>query len=365
MIDLFVGPKRYIQRPGALDEAAEHLKPLGRRPMILADDTVMAIVRPRLEPTLAAAGLEPVFVPFGPECSFTEVARVAEAARGLKADIVVGAGGGKAIDTARAAAGELNRPLVALPTSAATCSATSSVSVYYDHGTRTATRTIGTAEVVIADSAVIAAAPPRLLAAGMGDALAKWVEGKPTYDRVPAPGPGLQAALSLSVLVRDVLLGCGAQAMQDAAEGRCTSAVEQAVECNLLLTGIISGLGGDAFRVALAHGLLYGMTVHPRVHDFLHGEVVSYGLVVQTCLERRYETADRLVAFLSDLKLPLTLAELGLNDRDDRRFREGIRRTCAPGSSAHNSAAPVDEARLLAALTDADERVAAYRRGRG
>ena len=153
--------------------------------------------------------------------------------------------------------------------------------------------------------------------------------------------------------------------MRDAAAGACTPTVERVIEANLLMTGIISGVGGDAFRVALAHGLLYGMTVHPRVHDFLHGEVVSYGLVVQACLERHDDEAARLIAFFDELGLPLTLADLGLGDREDPRFREGLRRTCAAGGSAHNITVPVDEAGLLRAILDVDERVAAWRRSPG
>ncbi|MCU0564768.1 MAG: iron-containing alcohol dehydrogenase [Desulfobacterales bacterium] len=338
MTDIFLGPKRYVQKPGALDEAARHLAPLGRRPAVLADERVMGIVRPRLESPLAAAGLEPAFIAFGPECSFAEVARVAGAARALGADVMVGAGGGKAIDTARAASGELGLPLATLPTSAATCSATSAVSVFYERGMRTATRTIQAAEVVLVDSTVVAAAPARLLAAGIGDSLAKWYEGKPTYERVAAPSPALEAAMLLSARLKETLFECGSPAMRDA--------------------------GGDAFRVALAHGLLYGMTVHPRVHDFLHGEVVSYGLVVQTCMQGLYDEAARLIPFLDALGLPLTLADLGLEDREDPRFMEGLRRTCAPGSSAHTLGIPLDEARLLDAILDADERVAAWRGSR-
>ena len=39
MTDIFLGPKRYVQKPGALDEASRHLAPLGRRPAVLADAT--------------------------------------------------------------------------------------------------------------------------------------------------------------------------------------------------------------------------------------------------------------------------------------------------------------------------------------
>jgi glycerol dehydrogenase len=236
--------------------------------------------------------------------------------------------------------------------------------VFYENGMRTATRTIQAAEVVLVDSAVVAAAPARLLASGMGDALAKWYEGKPTYERIAAPGPALEAAMLLSTRVKETLFGCGPQAMRDAAAGACTPTVERVIEANLLMTGIISGVGGDSFRVALAHGLLYGMTVHPRVHDFLHGEVVSYGLVVQTCLEGHDDETARLIPFFDELGLPLTLADLGLGDREDPRFKEGLQRTCAQGSSAHNITVPVDEAGLLRAILDVDERVAAWRRSR-
>jgi glycerol dehydrogenase-like iron-containing ADH family enzyme len=86
--------------------------------------------------------------------------------------------------------------------------------------------------------------------------------------------------------------------------------------------------------------------------------------VVQCCLEGHFDEAARLIPFFDALGLPLTLAELGLEDREDPRFKEGLRRTCAPGGSAHNITVPVDEARLLGAILDAGERVAAWRGAR-
>ena len=49
MTDIFLGPKRYVQRPGALADAGAELKAFGRRPMILGDDLVLSILRPVLE----------------------------------------------------------------------------------------------------------------------------------------------------------------------------------------------------------------------------------------------------------------------------------------------------------------------------
>ena len=73
---------------------------------------------------------------FGVECSLAEVARVVDIGRSDQVDFIVGTGGGKAIDMARAVAGRLDLPLVTLPTSAATCSAASTVPVFYENGIR-------------------------------------------------------------------------------------------------------------------------------------------------------------------------------------------------------------------------------------
>ena len=357
MTDLFLGPKRYVQRPGALAEAAAGIRVFGRRPLILADELVHSILHPVLENTLPAAGLTPLQVRFGVECSRGEIERVAAIGRAERVDVIVGTGGGKAIDTSRAVAGRLDLPLVTIPTSAATCSAASTVSVIYEKGIRTDTIDGKAAELVLVDSTVIAAAPPRLLAAGMGDTLAKWYEGKPTYDRTPDPSPSLQAALALSTQVKETIFKNGLDAKQDTDGGRNSAAVEKMIEANILMAGIIGGIGGKTFRVALAHGLLYGMTVLPQIHRYLHGEVVSYGLVVQSCLERDEAELRRLIPFFSKLGLPLTLAELGIHGVEEPLFREGLRRTCAKGSSAHNLPLPVDEKVLLQAMQEVEHRV--------
>ncbi len=354
MEDLFLGPKRYVQKPGALTEAAGAIRAFGRRPLILADETVEAIVAPPIRTASPSIGLEPVFLRFGVECSPAEIERVAAAAVAEKVDVIVGTGGGKALDTARAAAGRLELPLVALPTSAATCAATSSLSVLYEGGIRTGLIDGKAAELVLVDSAVVASAPPRLIAAGIADTLAKWSEGKPTYEREPEPSPALQAAMDLSTRAREILLREGRRAWADAQAGAPTAAVERVIACNLLLAGMIGGVGGRTFRVALAHGLLYGLTVLPEIRRHLHGEVVGWGLLVQACLEGNPEEFRLLKGFFTDLGLPTTMAELGLRDLDDPSFREGLRRTCEPGGAAHNLSVPVDEERLLAAILEAE-----------
>ncbi len=355
MIDIFLSPKRYVQKPGLLDELADFLPEFGRRPMILADETVHAIIAPHFDRRRLPPRFTPYLARFGVECSLTEIARLEGMAADEHVDFIVGTGGGKAIDTARVVAQRLDLPLVTLPTSAATCSACSSLSVIYENGIRRDTLYGKSAELVLVDSAVIAAAPARLLAAGMGDALVKFYEGCPTFEKTAGPPPSLQAAYNLSVQIRDGILTRGLEAKRDVDAGRVTPAVEEIIEANILMAGVIGGIGGATFRVALAHGLLYGMTVLPAVRRHLHGEMVSYGLIVQLCLEEKKEEARRLLPFFRRLGLPLALAEIGIADLEDPLFREGLRRTCAPGGSAHNISVPVTAASLLNAMREAEE----------
>jgi len=245
---------------------------------------------------------------------------------------------------------------VTIPTSAATCSAASTVSVVYENGLRTDTINGKAAELVLVDSAIVAAAPSRLLAAGMGDTLAKWYEGKPTYDQTPDPPPSLQAALALSTQAKETIFAYGLTAKQEVDAGKYSAAAEKMIEANILMAGVIGGIGGRTFRVALAHALLYGLTILPQVHHCLHGEVVSYGLVVQACLERDEAELNRLISFFLQLGLPVTLAEVGIDDSESPGFREGLRRTCAKDSSAHSLTRPVDEKNLLQAILEVEER---------
>ena len=361
MIDIFLGPRRYVQKEGILAEAAGYFQPFGRRPMVLGDDLVLSIVRPILEDRLSGAGFSPSFVRFGDECSLSEVSRLAEIVQQKKSDFIVGTGGGKSIDTARVVAERLQLPLITVPTSAATCSAASSVSVVYEKGIRQATVTGKCADVVLVDTGVLCRAPLRLFAAGMGDALAKWYEGKPGYDRAKENDSATQSAMTLSTQVKEAVFHLGLKARQDIEARRNSPELERIVENNILLTAIIGGFGGSKFRIAVAHALLYGLTVLPQVHQNLHGEMVSFGVVVQLCMEKNEKELKAILPFFSQLGLPLTLKELGMSNVEDPLFWEGLKRACAPGSSIHNMPFPVDEKMLYQGMLEADERGKAFR----
>ena len=118
MGDLYLSPQHYRQQGGILNEAGTACKEFGRRPLVLGDAVVLAMIRPALEAQFAAAGLSPSFILFGEECCKEEISRVENIARRQDLDFLVGTGGGKAIDTSRMVAARLGCPFVTIPTSA-------------------------------------------------------------------------------------------------------------------------------------------------------------------------------------------------------------------------------------------------------
>ncbi len=121
-LTVFASPGRYVQGPGATYELGRELKRLGLggRVIPIAGGTAQRVLQPIWKSVLPAEGIEPLVFPFGGECSREEVARLVRQAEGSAAVAVVGAGGGKASDTARAVADELDLPAILTPTLAST-----------------------------------------------------------------------------------------------------------------------------------------------------------------------------------------------------------------------------------------------------
>src|SRR5437667_2445552 len=167
---------------------------------------------------LDAANLRHAVHRFGGECSLAEIERVKSAARECTARTIVGAGGGKVLDTARAAAADLGLPVVNCPTVASSDAPCSALSVIYtEAGVFQEYRFYRkNPDLVLVDTQVIALSPPRLLSAGMGDALATWFEAKTCVEggvRNMRGGASTQSALALAELCYRILIADGVEAL--------------------------------------------------------------------------------------------------------------------------------------------------------
>jgi glycerol dehydrogenase len=128
----FIAPRKYMQGRNLLREAGAHISKVGKRPLVLWDARVKGLLGERVLASLKAKALEAIDVEFRGDSTKAEAARVAQIARDQRADVIVGLGGGKTLDTAKAAAAAAEIKMVSCPTVASTDSPTSSFTVWYD-----------------------------------------------------------------------------------------------------------------------------------------------------------------------------------------------------------------------------------------
>ena len=239
----FASPSRYIQGENALFENAQSISELGTHPVLLCDSVVYDIVGKRFEEYLGQNGLTVLPVFFNGEASDNEINRVVSLAKENDCDLVIGLGGGKTIDSAKAIADLLKSPVVIAPTIASTDAPVSALSVIYtDEGAFA--RYIfysKNPELVLVDSKVISQAPKRLLASGIADGLATWVEARAVMQANGKTMLGQRqtlAGVAIAQRCEETLFADGLQAMAACEAKVVTPALENIIEANTLLSGI-------------------------------------------------------------------------------------------------------------------------------
>ena len=177
MEKVFASPSRYVQGKDVLKTGLSHVLALGDRHLLLCDPIVYDLVGKELEENLVKEGAFVHREIFHGEATNDEVRRVAEVVKEHQLNVVIGLGGGKSIDTAKAIADDSNCPVAILPTIASTDAPTSALSVIYSaEGVFERYRFYKkNPDLVLVDTKVIANAPVRLLISGIADALATWV----------------------------------------------------------------------------------------------------------------------------------------------------------------------------------------------
>jgi glycerol dehydrogenase len=358
MLSVFCSPSRYTQGRGATAALGREMAALGLDgpALVIAGKTVIGRLATTWKSSLDQAGMPHAVHPFGGECTLAEIERVKSAALDCRARTIIGAGGGKVLDTARAAAADLGLPVVNCPTVASSDAPCSALSVIYNEdGVFQEYRFYRkNPDLVLVDTQVIAQAPPRLLAAGMGDALATWYEARTCVAasvRNMRGGGSTASALALAELCYRILLADGPAALQAVSTQVVTPALERLVEANTLL----SGLGFESSGLAAAHAVHNGLTAAHETHPFFHGEKVAFGLLVQLVLEGSpYTTLDEVMRFSSQVGLPITLADIGLHDLPRDRLEPIARRTTAPGETIHNEPFEVTPEMVTDAILAAD-----------
>lgn len=356
MANILISPGRYIQGKGEMANIAKHIGKLGNGFFIMGSPSGLKRVEDTIKTSFEGTGAKLHFEPFNRECSENEINRLTKAVAEAGCDVIVGVGGGKTLDTAKAVAYYAKLPVAIVPTIASTDAPCSALSVIYsDDGVFERYLFLPqNPNVVLIDTEMVAKAPARLLISGMGDALATYFEARAAAKSLSdncAGGKCTKAALALAKLCYETLIADGLKAALAMENNVCTPAVENIVEANTLL----SGLGFESAGLAAAHAIHNGFTAIPETHSLYHGEKVAFGTLVQLVLEdASMDEISEVVDFCLSVGLPTTLADLGIEKVDPEQIMEVAKLATAEGETTHNMPFPVTAEDVYAAIFAAD-----------
>lgn len=357
---IFASPSRYIQGENALFENAKQILKLGSHPVLLCDDVVYQIVGKEFQSYLTRYGFHVLHINFNGEASNNEINRVVVLAENEGADLLIGLGGGKTIDSAKAIADLLEVPVVIAPTIASTDAPISALSVIYTEEGAFEKYIFYSKnpDLVLVDSKIIAQAPRRLLASGIADGLATWVEARAVMQSNGLTMLGQKqslAGIAIAQKCEATLFADGLLALAACDAKVVTPALENVIEANTLL----SGVGFESGGLAAAHAIHNGFTaLTGDIHHLTHGEKVAYGTLTQLVLENRpKEELEKYIHFYQKIGMPTTLTEMHLeNTTYDDLLKVGKQATIA-GETIHQMPFEISASDVAQALLAVDQYV--------
>ena len=336
-------------------DVAKICKIYGKRVLLIGGEKGMKAGLGRLKEAMAGSDLEIVeTAQYGKDCTHKAITSLAEYGKQLNIDMIFGMGGGKALDTAKGVAYEMGLPVFTFPTIAATCAASTALSVVYreDGSFEEFYFYDRPANHCFIDLDIIANAPAQYLQAGMGDTIGKYFE-----CHFSARGDKLAHS---SALGREISNMCyaplyehGVQALKDCREHRCTEDLKEAVLANIVSTGLVSLMVLDDYNCAIAHSVYYGLVLIPGYEEEnLHGNGVAYGVLVQLAVDHDLEEARRLKEFLRKLGIRTTLKEM--NIPLDREYLQEMLRETVTGPDMEHIPYPVTEEMIYEAMKEVE-----------
>ncbi len=320
----FGAPSRYIQGRYEIEHLKEYTDAYGDRVLILIDTFFYETYSKKFQ-GMFENGPEKVLVQeFSGEITAEKIDKIAESVRDFQPNVVVGMGGGKTMDTAKAVSDIYKATTVIIPTTASTDAPTIGLSVIYTaEGEHVGARHyVKNPDLVLLDTDIIAKAPCRFFVAGMGDALSTYIEARANFQSHSPNyvGKGFCSTIAVEAIAKachETILKKGHLALMAVKNGLCTVDVEDVIEANTLL----SGLGVQNASCAGAHSIAEGITIIPECGKLYHGEAVAFGVLVQLVIEGRpKDEIEQMYDFFGTVGLPSTFEMLGIKEVTDEEL---------------------------------------------
>jgi len=345
---LAIAPAQLLRGNGILSQLPQYLLRYGCKALVIAGETANRVTASYFEST----DLEIIHAPAIADCTDANLAMLRQIIDQEKPNVIVGIGGGKVLDTAKLIAYQSKLPIATVPSTGATCAAWTALSnVYGADGAFAYDVTLDRCpDLMFVDYDVIASAPKRTLASGIGDAIAKWYES--SVSSGSSDKTMVIAAVQEARILRDILF----QKSADAIANPNSPVWREVVDATVCLAGAIGGIGGASCRTVAAHAVHNALTNLSQAHNILHGEKVAYGILVQLRLEEfqgnQLATSSRhqLLKFYQEIGLPTSLADLGLSQVTLAELEQISAIACQPNSDIHRLPFSVSPSQVLAAM---------------
>lgn len=329
------GCGRYIQAPGAISVVGREAAMLkSKKALIVGGKSALEASGTKLDASLRDASIEPVFYTMTSDCTYETLDYLKDDLIPKEnCDLVIGTGGGKVTDMAKAAGKCSGLPVINVPTSTATFNCFSAMSVMYTADHKPIDRIWHATEndAVILDEDILVNAPVKLLASGMADSLAKNIETGLMDEAytIDNTALGMYCSKVLSGTNNAVIFHKGEQAYRDCVEHKVTDAFHDCVYAAVAVTGLAAAVNygnqslirsGTGKGATFAHAMYYACkSIYTQeTSNWLHGEIVGLGCQAEMYAFGRNEyEIKNLARFMEAIGQPMSLRDLGIEPTDE------------------------------------------------
>ena len=302
-------------------KAGIFIKRYGKTAVIIGGKTAMSVASMELINALKQDDISVLDqVWFGGDSTYENVAILTENSTVKQADVILAVGGGKCCDTCKVVAERLNKPLFTFPTISSNCAPCTALAIMYnaDGSFKDNYYSACPPLCVFINDKIIAEAPIEYLQAGIGDALSKEAEVELALRHVELD-QNLLVGRSLCAACSEPLLKFGEEALNSCKRRETSQSLQEVILDIIISTGLVSNMTVCPefyYNTNLAHCFYYGATVFPVSHQYLHGFLVAFGVLVLLDYDGQTTLRDRVINFYHKTGLPTTLSDIGLTYND-------------------------------------------------
>lgn len=315
----------YLQGPGLLDEIQSYANEFGKRHFYIIDVFFFDSWNRKLGELYGNSKSSFKSAVFEGEITHRKIREFQNETVDDEIDVVVAIGGGKSIDVAKVIAAWTNSSLIVCPTIASTDAPTSAMSILYSEAGKMNEIMLHkkNPDLVLVDSSIIVQAPVRFLISGMGDALSTYFEGLSNIQTmhtnyVWSDRGSFVSTLSgraIAKLCYETLRRDGKQAKLACEKHILTPALENIIECNILM----SGLGFENVGCSVSHAIGNAITVLPEGETMMHGERVGFGVICQLVAEHyESEIIQQVLEFCISVGIPVCFEDLKIDMTEEK-----------------------------------------------